>query len=84
MNSKTDKKTGQVPDSKPQGNPADANPDLQGEGNYTASRRFRKSAEAFVDSGKVKAAAKDAAPKTDPQRREMQAAESEGKSHARK
>jgi len=61
-----------------------ANPDLQGEGNYTASRRYRKSAEAFVESGKVEEAGKAAAPKNEAQRRELKDAEAEGKSHARK
>ena len=62
----------------------DKDPELQGEGNYTADRRYRRSAQEFLDSGKVAPAAEAAAPENDVQRREMQAAEREGKSHARK
>lgn len=62
----------------------DEDPELQGEGNYTAARRYRGSAKEFLESGKVGPAAEAAAPENDTQRREMQAAEEEGKSHARK
>jgi hypothetical protein len=36
------------------------NNQIQGEGNYDAARRFRKSEEAFVKSGKVDKAAHEA------------------------
>lgn len=84
MNSKHEQQPSQAPNSKPTQNTVDANPDLQGEGNYTASRRYRKSVESFLASGKVNRAANDAAPETEAQRHDMQAAESEGRSHARK
>jgi len=57
--------------------------ELQGEGNYDAARRHRESVEEFVQSGQVEAAARDAAPNDDAQAREMEAAEEEGKSHAK-
>lgn len=84
MNSNIDDKAGRGQAATPQNDAQDSNPDLQGEGNYTATRRYRESVETFVEEGKVKDAAQAAAPKTEAQRREMQAAESEAKSHARK
>lgn len=58
-------------------------PQLQGEGNYRAARRHRKSVEEFVESGRDKSAGAAAAPKDEAEAREMQAAEKVGKSHAR-
>lgn len=57
--------------------------ELQGEGNYDASRRHRESVEEFVDSGKVNQAARDAAPKTQAEQDEMNEAERAGKSHSK-
>jgi hypothetical protein len=62
----------------------DDNPDLQGEGNYTAARRHRKSAEGFVDDGKVEPAARDAEPADAAEAQELRDAEREGKARARK
>ena len=59
-------------------------PEMQGEGNYTAARRHRESAEEFVGSGRVDKAARDAAPDNDKEAQEMQDAEKAGCSHARK
>ncbi len=56
---------------------------LQGEGNYTAARAFNDAERKFVESGKVDAAARAAAPKTDAEQREMLAAEQEGKRRAK-
>ncbi|MBT2321875.1 hypothetical protein J7E62_05830 [Variovorax paradoxus] len=58
-------------------------PDLQGEGNYDATRRYDKAQAEFVKSGKVDEAARRAAPKTDAEAEEMKKAEQEGKSHAK-
>jgi hypothetical protein len=58
-------------------------PDLQGEGNYDATRRYDKSASDFAKSGKVDKAARDAAPKTDAEEADMKRAEEVGKSHAK-
>ena len=56
---------------------------LQGEGNYTAAREFNRVERQFVQSGKVDAAARAAAPRTDAEEREMLAAEQEGKRRAK-
>ena len=57
--------------------------DLQGEGNYTAAREFNQAERQFVESGKVEAAARAAAPTNDAEAREMLAAEQEGKRRAK-
>ena len=59
-------------------------PALQGEGNYTAARRHRRSTEAFVKSGKVTDAADKAAPRDDKEAQVLQEAELAGKQKARK
>ena len=67
-----------------QAKPDPADPALQGEGNYTAARRYRKSVEDFVESGQVEPAARDAAPEDEQQARELKEAEEAGRAHARK
>lgn len=57
--------------------------DVQGEGNYEATRRYDKAATDFARSGKVDEAARDARPKSDAEANEMLKAEQEGKSHAK-
>jgi len=52
---------------------------VQGEGNYDAAREFNEAESKFVASGKVAAAARAAAPKSEAERQEMIAAEQEGK-----
>ena len=71
-------------DDHPQGDSAEDDPQMQGEGNYTAARRHRESVESFVKSGRVEPAARQAAPDTPEQAQQMQDAEAEGRSHARK
>ncbi|MDR6535705.1 hypothetical protein [Variovorax soli] len=66
--------------SKPQ-DPKD--PDIQGEGNYDATRRYDKAATDFVKSGKVEQAARDARPKNEAEAEALRKAEQEGKSHAK-
>ncbi|HJS04644.1 MAG TPA: hypothetical protein VJ832_14280 [Variovorax sp.] len=58
-------------------------PDIQGEGNYEATRRYDKATTDFVQSGKVDQAARDARPKSEAEAEEMKKAEQEGKSHAK-
>ncbi len=53
-----------------------------GEGNYEASRRYRRAVEAFARSGKVEPAARDAANVEPAEADELERAEEEGKSHA--
>lgn len=56
---------------------------VQGEGNYEAAREFNEAERKFVASGKVAAAARAAAPRSEAERQEMIAAEEEGKRRAR-
>jgi hypothetical protein len=56
---------------------------VQGEGNYEAAREFNEAERKFVASGKVAAAARAAAPKSEAERQEMMAAEREGKRRAK-
>lgn len=79
--------TGKQPDTTtdtPRQPGVDDDPAMQGEGNYDAARRHRKSVEQFVQSGQVEQAARDAAPDSTAEQREMQDAEDEGKSHAKR
>ena len=57
---------------------------IQGEGNYESGRAFNEAERKFVESGKVPAAARAAAPKSEAERQELLAAEREGKRHAKK
>lgn len=71
-------------DPKTPGTAKPQDPELQGEGNYTAARRHRESAEQFVQSGQVEQAARDAEPDSTREAREMQDAEEAGRSHAKR
>jgi len=57
--------------------------DLQGEANYRAARIFNGAERRFVASGKVNAAARAAAPRTEAERLQMRAAEKEGASRSK-
>ena len=57
--------------------------EMQGEGNYEAARRYDEAQKKFVDSGKVKEAAEDAAPESAEEARKMEQAEQAGKSRAK-
>ena len=66
------------------GTPAEQ-PDIQGEGNYDASRRFDADQKAYVDKNKeaIPGLAEDAADALDgPEGDELRKAEAEGRSHA--
>ena len=56
---------------------------VQGEGNYKAAREFNEAERKFAASGKVAAAARAAAPKSEAERQAMIAAEREGKRRAK-
>src|SRR6478672_4563371 len=58
-----------------------AQKNVQGEGNYAASKQYNDATRDFVKSGRVDKAAKDAAPTSDADALQMQAAEAEGKRH---
>ena len=62
----------------------ESNAPLQGEGNYTAGRRYGKEQEKFAKSGQVDDAARRAAPESEEDREAMKKAEEEGRRHARK
>lgn len=74
-------KTRPAPSAQP---PADDDPALQGEGNYSASRRHRDAVKKFIDEGKVDAAAHEAEPASADEAEAMAAAEKAGRSHARR
>jgi hypothetical protein len=57
---------------------------MQGEGNKDAAREYNESQRDFVESGDVERAARDAEPRSEADRAEMERAEREGRSHARK
>jgi len=63
--------------------PAATKSGIQGEGNYEAAREFNAAERKFVVSGKVAAAARGAAPKSETERQAMFAAEEEGKRRAK-
>lgn len=54
-----------------------------GEGNYAGTRQYDQATKDFAESGRVEEAARAAAPKSDAEAREMDAAEAEGKRHAK-
>lgn len=54
-----------------------------GEGNYKASRQYNDATKKFVESGRVDQAARDAAPKSEQEAKELRDAEAEGKQHAK-
>lgn len=70
--------------SKPeQGSDTPVDNDVHGEGNYSASRRFNDAERAFVESGRVDEGAREAAPNSEAEALEMDAAEREARSRAR-
>jgi hypothetical protein len=57
--------------------------EMQGEGNYDAAREYNAEQQEFVASGKVPAAARAAAPKSEAEQAEMLEAERRGKERAK-
>ena len=51
------------------------NENVYGEGNYKATREYNAATKKFVESGRVEAAARDAAPRSEQEAQEMKAAE---------
>jgi len=64
--------------------PANKTSGVQGEGDYASARKFDEAEKEFVASGKVPAAAKAAAPKTEAEQQDLLKAEEAGKRRARK
>jgi len=58
-------------------------PDVQGEGDYEAARRYRKDVKDFVESADIDKAAHDAAPQSSDEQREMTEAERRGRRHSK-
>ena len=56
---------------------------VHGEGNYAASRQYNDATRDFAQSGRVDEAARNAAPRSDAEAKDMKAAEAEGKRHAK-
>jgi hypothetical protein len=61
-----------------------SNAPLQGEGNYTAGRRYDQLQQEFVKSGRVDESARRASAQSSDERQEMEEAEQKGLRHARK
>lgn len=64
--------------------PVENDPPMQGEGNYTAARRYDKAQEAFVKAGKVDEAAQKAKPKGPREAEELAEAEKAGRAKAKR
>jgi hypothetical protein len=67
-----------LPDEKP---PKD--PGVQGEGDYVSGRRYQKNATRFARQHDTEELAREAAPATDAEQREMLEAERKGKARAK-
>ncbi len=63
--------------------PNNDRPKVQGEGDYEAAGRYRKEVSDFVDKADIDKAAREAAPKSPDEQREMDEAERAGKSHSK-
>ena len=57
--------------------------DVHGEGNYKASREFDQAEREFVQSGKLDEGIRNAAPKSEAERREMESAEEQARRRAK-
>jgi hypothetical protein len=58
-------------------------PDIQGEGDYEAARRYQQEVKEFVDKADVNKAAREAAPRSPDEQREMDEAERAGRSRSK-
>jgi hypothetical protein len=57
--------------------------EVQGEGDYKSAKKFQQQERDFVKSGAVEKAAHEAEPKSEQEARDMQRAESIGRSHSK-
>jgi hypothetical protein len=57
---------------------------VEGEGSYSATKDYNQRTKKFIDSGKVDDAARDAEPRSEEEKRQMQEAERTGKQRAKK
>ena len=67
----------------PQAEPKIDEPKIQGEGDYEATRRYRKRTEEFLENNDVEKAAARAAPEDAAEADELESAEQAGKSRAK-
>lgn len=58
-------------------------PGVQGEGDYRSARRYRRDVETFVAENDIEELARDAAPRSEAEQRELLDAEREGRARAR-
>ena len=58
-------------------------PKVEGEGSYSGAKDYNQRTEKFVESGKVKDAARKAEPKNEEEKHAMQKAERIGREHAK-
>ena len=56
---------------------------VEGEGSYSGTKDYNERQRKFMESGKVKDAARDAQPQSEQEKHEMQKAERIGKQHAK-
>ena len=54
---------------------------VQGEGNYDATRNYRRRTEAFIEAGRVEEAAHNAQPTSADEQQELERAEAIGRQH---
>jgi hypothetical protein len=57
---------------------------VEGEGSYSGTKDYNQRTKKFIDSGKVDEAARDAEPRSEEEKRQMQEAERTGKQRAKK
>lgn len=62
----------------------DRNDGVEGEGSYSGTKDYNERTRKFVKSGRVEEAAREAEPKDEQEKQEMQKAERIGRQHARK
>jgi hypothetical protein len=60
-----------------------AGQNVHGEGSYAGTRQYDEATKRYVESGRVEGAARAAAPKSNAEARDMDAAEAEGKRRAK-
>jgi hypothetical protein len=79
---KSSERKGSATPSKPSKRGGDK-PGPYGEGNYEATRQYNEHLKEHVENHDIEQEARDAAPRTDYEEREMREAEAEGKSRSR-
>src|SRR5688572_26862434 len=68
----------------PKGADMDRKDKVEGEGSYSGTKDYNQRTKKFIDSGKVDEAARDAEPKSEQEKQEIEKAERDGKQRAKK